>query len=426
MIPIDRKEIDNHAVKSNHTTTNDEQQSKNKETINTINEKSSENDDVDDDDLFCGTDIDYRDTENSQSSNVPNSDTDRLFKLNSECLSLAEEKFKSKELSSEEYQATLKLLQTILQNEVQRLTVPSTNSTTTTTSSFPNPSLSFPSNTTTTSATTPATAAATTLPTFPYAGFGNDTQRHALQILTAANATSAYAMPYNFLPFLPPLPPAPVPPPFTLAAATLPPTDRLSPNKKRTPDDNSNSNLHSDQMTKRQRRNSPTSTTHFHEETIAPVPSLVDANINLLKKKYLGVIQQLYIGKSQCRLCGLRFTSEQNEAYKNHLDLHYWENRQAATNQSNLLERCRDWYPSRQDWIIHEENIKDQIKATQIMLKENQQTKELYHQTSSSNDILSCSAKGDGDIDNDVCYTLRKKKKTLNLNDFYLALFCVS
>jgi hypothetical protein len=52
-------------------------------------------------------------------------DTDRLFELNSKCLSLAEEKFKSKELSSEEYQATLKLLQNILQTEVQRLTVPS-------------------------------------------------------------------------------------------------------------------------------------------------------------------------------------------------------------------------------------------------------------------------------------------------------------
>ncbi len=57
---------------------------------------------------------------------MPNLDTDRLFKLNSECLSLAEQKYKSKELSSEEYQATLKLLQSILQDEFQRLTVPST------------------------------------------------------------------------------------------------------------------------------------------------------------------------------------------------------------------------------------------------------------------------------------------------------------
>jgi hypothetical protein len=79
--------------------------------------------------LFGGTDIDYRDTDvttQQKPTNISNLDTDRLFKLNSECFSLAEQKFKSKELSSEEYQATLKLLQTILQNEVQRLTVPST------------------------------------------------------------------------------------------------------------------------------------------------------------------------------------------------------------------------------------------------------------------------------------------------------------
>lgn len=55
------------------------------------------------------------------SSNPPNSDTDRIFELNNRCFSLAEEKYKSKELSTEEYQATLKLLQTILQNEAQRL-----------------------------------------------------------------------------------------------------------------------------------------------------------------------------------------------------------------------------------------------------------------------------------------------------------------
>ena len=81
--------------------------------------------------LFGGRDIDYRDTDvtappSKPTTTVPNLDTDRLFKLNSECLSLAEEKFKSKELSSEEYQATLKLLQNILQDEFQRLTVPAT------------------------------------------------------------------------------------------------------------------------------------------------------------------------------------------------------------------------------------------------------------------------------------------------------------
>ena len=80
--------------------------------------------------MFGRSDIDYRNTDattqQKTTSNANNLDTDRLFELNSKCLSLAEQKFQSKELSPEEYQATLKLLQTILQNEVQRLTIPST------------------------------------------------------------------------------------------------------------------------------------------------------------------------------------------------------------------------------------------------------------------------------------------------------------
>ena len=77
--------------------------------------------------LFGGSDIDYRDTDlTAQQKTTTNTDIDRLFELNSECFLLAEQKFKSKELSSEEYQATLKVLQTFLQSEVQRLTGPPT------------------------------------------------------------------------------------------------------------------------------------------------------------------------------------------------------------------------------------------------------------------------------------------------------------
>lgn len=77
--------------------------------------------------LFGGSDIDYRDTDLTvQQKTTTNTDIDRLVELNSECFLLAEQKFKSKELSSEEYQATLKVLQNFLQSEVQRLTAPST------------------------------------------------------------------------------------------------------------------------------------------------------------------------------------------------------------------------------------------------------------------------------------------------------------
>ncbi|CAF4275683.1 unnamed protein product, partial [Rotaria magnacalcarata] len=61
-------------------------------------------------------------------------------------------------------------------------------------------------------------------------------------------------------------------------------------------------------------------TRNFDEENVAPVPSLIDANINMLKKKYIGIVQQLYVGKFQCRICGLRFTAKQKSYYTHHLD----------------------------------------------------------------------------------------------------------
>lgn len=267
------------------------------------------------------------------------------------------------------------------------------------------PSLSFPP--------------ATTTSTFPFAGFGNDTQRHAFQILSAVGASQPYGSHYNFLPFLPPLPPAPAPPPFTLVPNTFPTTSsnttsttntgRLSPSIKRPPDENSNHNLHSEQGNKRVRRDSTSNTRshNFDEENIAPVPSLLDANINTLKKKYLGVIQQLYIGKYQCRLCGLRFSAKQKKVYTHHLDWHYWENRQAAATTTALLERCRDWYPSLHEWTEHEENLDDQIKNNQMMLAQNRQTKDLERKSSLSSEITSCSAKGDGNVEDDVSPRLK-------------------
>ena len=127
---------------------------------------------------------------------------------------------------------------------------------------------------------------------FSFTGFGNDTQRHALQILAAVGALSSYGLPNNMLPYIPPLPPAP--PPFTLvpnafslqASSSTP--DRVSPSVKRPHNDSSNSNLHSDEDGKRLRYDSTATDTrrshNFDEENIAPVPSLIDATVNTLKK----------------------------------------------------------------------------------------------------------------------------------------------
>ncbi|CAF0904831.1 unnamed protein product [Rotaria sordida] len=471
MIPIDRKEQNRQEIEQiTNKDNDDEQQSKiknlnvkkeNEGKISTNNNQEISSEEIsnnklsddknvyatnnitenDEEVLFGGSDIDYRDTDVTiqQKPTTTNLDTDRLFELNSKCLSLAEQKFKSKELSSEEYQATLKLLQNILQNEVQRLTVPST-----TTSSLINSSNhsvtttlanTIPSITTTTSnnpyqqATLPfqqqqqqpSLQFPTTTSTFPFAGFGNDTQRHAMQILAAVGALSSYASQNNMLSYIPPLPPAP--PPFTLVPNTFPSqvssstTGRLSPSIKRPHDENSNNNnnnnnntnnIHSDDNNKRKCYASTTAHTirshNFDDENIALVPSLIDANINTLKKRYSGVIQQLYFGKYQCRLCGLRFTAKQKHLYTHHLDWHYWENRQATT-PTALLERCREWYPSLQEWTIHEENLDERIRKSQMMLTQNRQNKEIDTKSSlSSSDATSCSAKGNGDIDDDRCY----------------------
>ncbi len=111
----------------------------------------------------------------------------------------------------------------------------------------------------------------------------------------------------------------------------------------------------------------------------------------------------MYIGKYQCRLCGLRFTAKQKHLYTHHLDWHYWENRQAASTTTASLERCRDWYPSLQEWTIYEENLDEQIRNNQMMLTKNRQNKETYNKSlSSSSEIISCTAKGNGDMDDDV------------------------
>ena len=140
----------------------------------------------------------------------------------------------------------------------------------------------------------------------------------------------------------------------------------------------------------------------------------------------MGVYQQLYIGKYQCRLCGLRFTAKQKHLYTHHLDWHYWENRQAATTTSSaLLERCRDWYPSLQEWTVHEENLNEQIKNNQMMLTQNRQMKELDNKSSISSEMTFCSAKGSGDTDDDVSFI--NSMFFLSIIDlFFSALLCLS
>lgn len=139
-------------------------------------------------------------------------------------------------------------------------------------------------------------------PPFPFASFGTDAYRHVMQILTTVGAPSSYISNYGFLPFLPPLPPAPPSPSFTLVQNSFQSqvtslqqsveqqmfTARQSPPLKRTHDENNNNNPYTDEDNKRPRYDPVTGratrTRNFDEENVAPVPILIDANINTLKR----------------------------------------------------------------------------------------------------------------------------------------------
>ncbi|CAF1621530.1 unnamed protein product [Rotaria magnacalcarata] len=418
--------------------------------MNNITNKRTENDV---EALFGGTDKDYRATDDTTKQTITNLDADSIFEINSKCLRLAEQKYKSKELSSEEYQATLKLLQNILESEVKRLIVQQnaanllnetnhhtlvtqTNSLSSTVNTAPThpfqqqllqfaqqhaPQMPTPQQQSSLSTTFSNSS-------FPFSGFGNDAYRHVMQILATVGAPSSYTSSYNFLPYIPPLPPAP--PSFTLvqnafqsqaqqssdqqifSARQSPPMKRLheesnsGPNNLLYPNED-NKRLRYDPVTGRAAR-----TRNFDEENVAPVPSLIDANINMLKKKYIGIVQQLYVGKFQCRICGLRFTAKQKSYYTHHLDWHYLENKhekELGTQTATLLQRSRIWYSTVQEWTIYEENIEEQIRTGKFLSTQLRPVKDNNHLVHgeniiTSNGIISCPATGNGDGDDDRCY----------------------
>ncbi|CAF0780693.1 unnamed protein product [Didymodactylos carnosus] len=118
------------------------------------------------------------------------------------------------------------------------------------------------------------------------------------------------------------------------------------------------------------------SSAKFDEDNYAPVPDLTEANVTMLKKKYVGIVQQLYLGVFQCRLCGLRYTSKQKLLYTHHLDWHYRENRQekelGTSSSSLLLQRSRDWYCTLQEWTEYEETIEEKDLRNENLLGLNQ------------------------------------------------------
>ncbi len=129
-----------------------------------------------------------------------------------------------------------------------------------------------------------------------------------------------------------------------------------------------------------------------------------------LHRKYVGIVQQLYIGKFQCRLCGLRFTAKQKHYYTHHLDWHYLENKQEKDlNTTASSQRSRIWYSTVQEWTIYEENIEEQIRTGKILSTQFRPIKENNiliqgENILSSSGVISCPATGNGDSDDDVSW----------------------
>lgn len=62
---------------------------------------------------------------------------------------------------------------------------------------------------------------------------------------------------------------------------------------------------------------------------------------NYICRQFEGVIQRLYTG-IQCQSCGLRFTAQQTEKYREHLDWHFRQNRRDKGIAN--VTKYRRWY----------------------------------------------------------------------------------
>ena len=142
---------------------------------------------------------------------------------------------------------------------------------------------------------------------------------------------------------------------------------------------------------------------HYEEHLPSPLSA----------RKHVGIAQQLYIGKYQCRLCGLRFTAKLKQYYTHHLDWHYLENKQEkdlvnTSTSTTLLQRSRPWYASVQEWTTYEENIEEQIRTEKLLAAQKpsnqapQPTAPGSEHLLASSEIVSCPASSNGDVDDDV------------------------
>lgn len=126
------------------------------------------------------------------------------------------------------------------------------------------------------------------------------------------------------------------------------------------------------------------------KKPIEGIPLLSFSRTDQLKIKHQSVINALHVG-TQCASCGLRFTDEKCEKYRQHLDWHFRANRRDKDGARKAFSR--KWFYEVEDWIQFEE-IEDLEERARSFF-EQQATVEQDQSSNSPMAIKSVPASGD-------------------------------
>lgn len=127
-----------------------------------------------------------------------------------------------------------------------------------------------------------------------------------------------------------------------------------------------------------------------HRRSTESIPLLSFSKTDQLKVKHPAVISALHVG-TQCASCGLRFTDEKCEKYRQHLDWHFRVNRRDKDGARKAFSR--KWFYEMEDWIQFEE-IEDLEERARSFF-EQQATVEQDQSSNSPVTIKSVPASGD-------------------------------
>lgn len=130
------------------------------------------------------------------------------------------------------------------------------------------------------------------------------------------------------------------------------------------------------------------------------IPDLFDFKIEKLKTVYTRFADELYEG-IQCSSCGIRFTVDDTEKYREHLDWHFRQNKREKDDYK--VAKYRKWYYEMSEWIQYEENQGEEEKNRSNFFENMlNPVQEPSFVGSQGNKLIQCPAAIGNDTD-DVC-----------------------